>query len=236
MPSWAYKRLQRFEEGQKDHPIRISNGTAIRTSKQVTKFLLCTDCEQKFSVCEDYVAKLTELDDGGVLTVMSFLDRERALDPGMAILKNDVDVGKLVYFAASIIWRSAVMYDGDGCKLGIYAENFRRYLLGEDEFPRGASMAMVILEPSEQMPKPYRYFTFPSSKKITSSWMHGFTICGLVFRCFIGGSIDKDVKALGLENDNQVKYVILTAAHEFTDFQEVSAVARSATPRGKLSR
>lgn len=236
MPQWAYKRIQQSEEGRKDHPIEVSNGTAIQTSKQVTQRLLCSDCEGRFSRVEGYVAKLTELDEGGALKIMNSLDRQSVPGTGMAIIANDVDVEKLVYFAASVIWRSAVMRGSDGCKLGKYVENFRRYLLGEAEFPLESSMSMLVLEPSKSIAKPHRYFTFPSSLKTPTSWLHGFTICGLAFRCFVGRSLDEETKMVNLGGDSPTKYAILMAAQEFKDFHEVSRTSRAATPRGKLAK
>jgi hypothetical protein len=236
IPQWAYKRIQHLGEGRQDHPIQVSNGTAIQTSKQVTKRLLCSDCEGRFSEVEGYVAKLTELDEDGALMIMSSLGREGAPHTGMAILKNDIDFKKIVYFAASIIWRSAVMSDSDGCKLGKYIENFRRYLLGEAEFPSQSSMHMLVLEPSESIAKPHRYFTFPSSLKMPTSWLHGFTICGLAFRCFVGGSLQDVVKMANLGGNSPTKYAFLMNVQEFKDFHHVSTTARAATPRGKLAK
>ncbi|WP_186135046.1 hypothetical protein [Burkholderia gladioli] len=195
MPKWAYKRLQTVH-GSREDPIEVKNGLALYTSRQVTKYLLCGECEGFFGTREDYVAGLTRTDPDGLLEILTLVTRcEHPLT--VVELNSKIDVDAIVYFAVSVIWRACVM-TGE-CILGERHElAFRRYLLGEEQLQSEVSMNMVILEPSSLLAHPERYFTFPSSTKIPAAWLHGFTICGLMFRCFVGGGIDPKLKMVSL--------------------------------------
>ncbi|PLZ01957.1 hypothetical protein CY652_13080 [Burkholderia sp. WAC0059] len=123
----------------------------------------------------------------------------------------------------------------DDCKLGKYAEPLRRYLLGEMDFPSEMSMSMAILEPSSLLKRPEGYFTMPSSVKTPYGWLHGFTVCGLAFQCYISGTLDPQLKLVSLIGDNPEKYALLRKPENFIHFHEVQRVAAAATPRGKLA-
>lgn len=232
MPKWAYKRLQTTDGGRED-PIEVKNGSALYTSRQVTKHLLCEDCEGLFSIREGYVAGLTQTDHEGLLKILALVTR---YEPPLTVveLNSEIDVESIVYFAASVIWRACVMTEE--CILGTHYElAFRRYLLGEAQLPPEVSMNMVILEPSSLLAHPERYFTFPSSTKIPAAWLHGFTVCGLMFRCFVGGGIDPKLKMVSLSKVEGVKYALLSKPEDIGDFREIHKVAAAATPRGKLA-
>ncbi|WP_139253447.1 hypothetical protein [Burkholderia ubonensis] len=233
IPQWAYRRLQQSEQGR-DDPIRIADGTAVRTSKQVTKHLLCGDCEQRFSKPEDYVARLTEIDAPGKLKILGNITRADPPHSDVAKLATEIDTKTIAYFAASVIWRSCVM--DNACKLGKYEPSFRRYLMGETDFPREASLSMLILEPSRLTARPERLVTFPSSLKTPFAWLHGFIICGLAFRCFVGRSLNAQMKTACLAGDGPVKYAYMMRAQEFGDFFEACKTSTAAIPRGKLAR
>lgn len=232
MPKWAYKRLQATDGGRED-PIEVKNGAALYTSRQVAKHSLCESCEGLFGTREDYVAGLTQTDPEGLLKILALVTRyEHPLT--VVELNSEIDVEAIVYFAASVIWRACVMTEE--CTLGgRYELAFRRYLLGETSLPPEVSMNMVILEPSSLLAHPERYFTFPSSTKIPGAWLHGFTVCGLMFRCFVGGGIDPKLKIVSLSRAGGEKYALLSKPEDIGDFREIHRVAAAATPRGKLS-
>lgn len=234
IPKWAYRRLQKTDEGRTD-PIRIEGGSAVQTSDQVTMYLLCAACEHRFSTREDYVSRLTQTDPEGTLKILGSVTRQAPPLAEVVQLDSELDIDAIVYFAASVIWRSCVMKHG--CTLGErYELAFRRYLLGETDFPSNvASMNLVILEPSGLVRHPERYVSFPSSSKVPNAWLHGFTVCGLTFRCFVGGSLDAGMKMVNLAGGSSPKYALLRNPEGLNDFVEVHRTTAAATPRGKLA-
>jgi len=163
MPKWVYRRLRRAT-GNDGSPVFVSRGAAVQTSRQVTKHLLCDDCENRFGTREDYVAGMTEVDSGGKIKLAHHVSRQDSPSGRLVSISSTVETDQITYFAASIIWRACVM--GHGCRLGRYEADFRSYLLGEAEFPSVAAISMAILEtPETNLIKPVYWTTLPTSKR-----------------------------------------------------------------------
>jgi len=232
-PQWIYKRLRNAENGT-DDPVCVANNSVYMTSQQVRRFLLCDECEGRFSTREEYVAQLT---DRSATKIFQHIRIVSASMAGTVELDRDgIDTNKLSYFAMSIIWRSCFI--AGGCQLGKYAEQFRKYLLGEDEFPRFAALTMTIISPSATETDHgdvHNMYTQPSSARDGQLWFHGFSLFGLVFRCFVGQALESDWKEqLCLASPNWEKYALLQAADQCADHQSALDALMNAQPRGKL--
>ena len=232
IPQWAYKRILELEGGDKQ-PVLVTSGTAALSNKQTTRRLLCKDCEQLFSIREDYVSRITRLEDGQP-SILKQVTRLQGPDGMAARLSDEVDAEQLLFFAASIIWRACVM--GIGCNLGPYEPKFREYLLGKAAFPGDVVLTMAVLESSDHVKKPSSYLTLPSSIKARLIWLHGFMAAGLAFRCFIGKTLNPSWRVMSLAEPGQPRYVSLMKPEEFADFRAALSIAAKATPRGKLAR
>jgi hypothetical protein len=232
MPKWAYKRLQQTPLGRED-PIRVSDGSALYTSEQVTRHLLCEDCENRFSQREDYVAEITKIDANGNLKILQGIKRLNAPERFLIELGNSIDAEKLAYFSASIIWRAGAM--GLDCRLGSYEPEFRGYLLGNADFPASAAVGMALLESSLLTANPENWVSLPSSVHAYPVWIHGFIVCGLAFRCHVGRALDPKMKHVCLVRANPKKYAALLPADKLGDFRAVFDKLVSAIPRGKLA-
>jgi hypothetical protein len=232
MPKWAYRRLQQTPHGRGD-PVRVTNGSAVQTSAQVTKYLLCGDCEARFGERENYVAALTETDATGKLQIVTNVTRLNTPRGVLVELGSVIDTEKLAYFAASVIWRSCAL--GFDCRLGRYEADFRNYLLGNANFPSAAAVAMTILESSLLAAAPENWVTLPSSMHAYPAWIHGFIVRGLAFRCYIGRLIDPQMQNVCLVRGRPKKYAAMLPADKLGDFRAAFEVLAAATPRGKLA-
>lgn len=232
IPQWAYKRILELE-GKDKQPVLVSNGDAALSNAQTTRRLLCKDCEQRFSRREDYVSRLTRLEDGQP-AILKYVTRLQTQTGITAQLSDEVDAEQLAYFATSVIWRSCAMKLS--CKLGSYEARFRDYLLDIAPFPEEAVLSMGVLEPSDQFKNPAGWVTSPSTARIGFSRVHGFMAAGLAFRCFIGKTLDSAWRGVSLASPNQTRYVSLMKPEEFSDFLAALSVAGKATPKGKLVR
>lgn len=232
IPGFVYRRLQQTESNRQD-PILVTNGSAVQTSKQVTKKLLCRKCEERFSHREDNVARLTRFENGSPVI---FRDVIRCDTPErvLAKLSDNIDTGQLAYFAISILWRSCVM--GQGCQLGPYESEFRRYLLEESPFPSFAALGMGLLEPSALTQRPDLWITLPQSVRVGSVWLHGFMVCGLIFRCFIGKALNAKMQEISIGGRNTGGYVSINRADKYQDFLAAIDVLTGARPKGKLAK
>jgi hypothetical protein len=221
-----------LDPGNPTAPIHISRGIAVLSNRQTTKHLLCVSCEGLFSKSEDYLARLTEPDDGQIkfFRNVTRLDTPRKT---LALLNNAEDSAHLAYFAASIVWRGCVMTGG--CRLGPYEAKFRQYLLGESPFPSAASIFVALLEKSSDLDA-RGWITEPVSSKSGRSWIHGFLIAGLAFRCLVGRSIPPEWRKASLAEIHSEKYVSILRPEQCPDFLAAAEMVGTAEPRGKLAK
>lgn len=231
IPQWAYRRLQKTDNGR-DDPVRVAGGTACHTSTQITQHLLCKDCEGRFSRREDYVAKLTTLEDG-VPTILRYVTRLNTQRGQLAELSTEVDTEQIAYFASSILWRSCVMQRGS--QLGPYESQFRSYLLEEAPFPSFAMIGLCILEPSALSDNPHSWITEPASARAGDLRLHGFILCGLAFRFFVGQALTATMKQICIAGPSPKKYVSLIPSDQYGDFLGAFDMLATAKPRGKLA-
>ncbi len=112
IPSWAYKRI-RNQAGSdpllnNPNPVRMRGSTAVQLSKQIKEPMLCTDCEQRFGVREDWFRRLTEAEEGALPPLSGLLDPARpTIDHEHSLARvGRLDVSALAYFALSVFWRA----------------------------------------------------------------------------------------------------------------------------------
>lgn len=109
-------------------------------------------------------------------------------DPEMLVYSASelpvIDVGQLVYFCSSVIWRASVRgWSLLGAKIepinlgNKYQEELRRYLLGEDTFPDTATVSIFV----SQLNKPLLTFSFPETFRFNSRHTHQMHIPGISF-------------------------------------------------------
>lgn len=231
IPKWAYRRVCDLDLTGAKAPVQIVGGNAFSSNRQTIKYLLCAECEQLFSTCENYVSKLTELDDGQIKLFKNIKrhDSQRKL----ASLNKDEDGDQLAYFAASVMWRGCVM-TGD-CKLGLYEPKFRKYLLGATQFPTEAIVSVGLFEQSPTVDA-RSWVSEPASTKTEIGWLHGFLLAGLVFRCWVGKTVPSGWHQVSLAGPNPTKYVSLVKPEECADFLAAAEVAGAAKHRGQLAK
>jgi len=155
----AVYRVLREETKANPNPLKLTKRGVLQDSLQVTDYLLCWDCEQRFNKNGEnwFLAhcwrrgefRLASILDSatpqptGPATQTLIYHAARILGPGL---------NALPYFAASMFWRaSAHRWQGTkGIALGLYEEQFRRYLMGEAQFPSGCAL-LVYVPPNEPL-------------------------------------------------------------------------------------
>jgi hypothetical protein len=154
IPKAVYKKT-RTEGGGNPNPTLISARGIVQTSRQITDYLLCKDCEDRFNKNgENYVMGL--INGKGQFPLLKIL---RAAQPQKVTpvfthydLKAtpEIDRDKLGYFALSVFWRAAVHSwdEPDDSKpmidLGQFREPIRKYLRGEACFPEKIALMFVV--------------------------------------------------------------------------------------------
>lgn len=199
LPRGVYKAL-RGNDGPNPNPWLVTKTSSVQTSRQLTAPLLCSTCEQRLnSQGERWVLK-NSLHADNTFPLADLLNA-RPPDVSKAGEKtriyyaqniSGVDIKALAYFGTSIFWRGSIHPWGTDGKypisLGPRQEDFRRYLLGEAEFPTH-SMLWVFVRDRGQ----FSHFTGqPNSVRVEFMRVHRFPMPGLAFTLTVGRKIWDD--------------------------------------------
>ena len=136
------------------NPIMVTPDSVFQTSHQITDYLLCADCEQRFNLNGErwvirHMARIgsfpiwEKLHESGPLAA----NEDRVCYAGVSIPGLRID--QLVYFAMSVFWRGSVHSWKDragnehGINLGTYEEPIRQFLL-DGPFPEDVALTISI--------------------------------------------------------------------------------------------
>lgn len=199
IPKAAYRLIRKLSGAS---PVLITGKLVSQTDQQIHHHLLCEECEQRFAVGERYA--LSQCDRGRRFRLQEQIRNLKPLaegrDPNVYATAgaSSLDVPLLTYFASSLLWRASVevwRLWGQTMTLNLgptYNEEFRRYLLGETEFP--AAAAIWISVASEDNPPFVCVGPHLSSK--TTYYQYEMQIFGIRWSMFIGREIDARVQRM----------------------------------------
>lgn len=183
-----YKRL-RSERAEKPHPVLITKTKTVQTSLQLKNHLFCKSCEDRLNSGGERWVLRHCLQNDGTFPLREILSaRPPDLQTQGAPTKvyaaaeiPKISVAEISYFAASIFWRGSVYgWNEDGSvpiDLGPFQERFRRYLLGEEPFPKGATLWVMVRESGE-----VEQLTFtPLQERVNGFYTCKFPMPGLAF-------------------------------------------------------
>jgi hypothetical protein len=110
-----------------------------------------------------------------------------------------INVEKLTYFIASIMWRGAAHEWKSGRDkirrlfLGSrYEEELRRYLLGEAAFPQNAALWVSVIPESGL----WNTVSAPYGERLNQCWRYKFIFLGVTFMFFLGARIDPIIRKM----------------------------------------
>ena len=191
MPRAMYKVL-RDSKRKNPNPIFITNAKTATTSRQITDYVLCAECEQRFGKRESYVVSLI-----GKGNRFPLRDRMDLIEPLKKHSESTeysghtlgVDTEKLGYFALSMIWRGAVheWFDPFGNKAQILSlarmeEEIRQHLLDQSPFPNNAVVIVRVCDDRtsrESMLLPSRTDVSGSAFEMFTPGIHFFVSLGV---------------------------------------------------------
>jgi hypothetical protein len=199
MPKAIFKQL-RMPTLKNPNPVLITPENTKTTSRHITDFVLCNDCEQRFSkLGESWV--LANMARTGDFPLQEALisagpmewNQDFAIFSGAAIPAIDMDA--LTYFGMSIFWRAAAHeWKNDsgpmkGIDLDEYQEPIRRFLLGND-FPTNAVILVAVWPKLEA---PLLAYT-PRKGEAPGYEAFNFMIPGIEFRLLLGENVPAALK------------------------------------------
>jgi hypothetical protein len=154
--------------------------------------------------------------------------------PGRLI--PQIEATKLVYFAASVFWRGSVHeWETRGKKATLvslgtkYEEEFRRYLLGEADFPANAVMMVCV----PVGPNPLMSFTFPGVEKFGTYHQFRFSIPGITFNMALGAGMPPEIRRMCTlrSPDN---FIYSSPLVDFTNIETMNQLIKNAERFGRL--
>jgi hypothetical protein len=210
IPAGIYRRLRDKNE-KNPNPFFISNKKAVQTSKQKWAHLLCNDCEQRLNKDgENWVLGNCVQKDGSfpLMSVLASRSPDVSSPNNPTKIYNasnipEINISALAYFAASIFWRGSIYtWNNDGSipvTLGPFQEQFRKYLLGLEDFPMHCSLLVIVREGKEADRITYGE---PTGGRHGNVHRYNFAMPGLAFtlitsknvpanfreKCFVRGS------------------------------------------------
>jgi hypothetical protein len=195
LPRAMYKIMR--GDGPNPDPLVVTPGSTVVTSRQVKDYLLCLECEDRFSKNgERWVSANCFQADG------SFPLRERlaASDvffaggtEGLTVYVGSaipgVSTEQITYFAMSVFWRAAVQIwrmlarEAIATELGAYEDAVRRFLLDEASFPN--EMALHVQVSARKGTQ--ELAVFPEMVRLAEGYYeHHFVALGMGFWLFVG--------------------------------------------------
>lgn len=218
MPAALYRLCREPQRGSNPNPVVISTRGARTTSKQVSDYFLCADCEDRFNKGgEASVLDQCARPDGSFklrdsLKRIAPFRQEKEFSVVRIDGSLDQAADALVYFAASIFWRAAARQwtSGSGpvgrISLGNkYQEQFRLYLLGATGFPPNARVFAFVPEETTADPM----VVFPCTTRIDGVHRHRFRVPGIEFILFLGRQVSMEYD-LGAPYGTQGRFIWLT--------------------------
>ncbi len=245
VPRAYYKR---FRERTLAHtePVLASQEKSLLSGEQAHDYLLCEECEARFSRNgEKWVLEncWREPDDFPLRTRLIAAGPSSLSSGDLTIFETvtmpGVDRDKLVYFSASVFWRAAVhdWHLPSGCplrlSLGPYEDEFRRYLLGEREFPRNAVMLVTISRSMDEMNN--KYVTFPWLYKHDGrARQFKMIVPGIAFHLFVGRALPPTVRSMCAARSEQ-GFIYMSQRADKMNMHDNLALLKRARRVGKLA-
>lgn len=205
LPKGVYKIL-RDANAPNPNPYLLTETASVQTSRQLRMSLLCGDCESRLNRNgETWVLKNCLQNDGSfpLAAILSSKapDIESPPNPTRLFYAAEIDgidIPSLAYFAISIFWRGSIYpWNEDGSypvELGPFQEQFRRYLLGEEPFPRDASLWAAVREGKDLD----RLTHTPTLVRADGLHAYKFPMPGLAFTLIVSKNIPTRHRALCL--------------------------------------
>jgi hypothetical protein len=211
LPRAFYKRLRGPAEERNPNPVVVTEAGKVATSKQVTDYLLCADCEDRFNRNGEKRVIENCWQAEGRFPILAALTAATPVHSGEAGFRafegrsiKGIDADQLGYFAASVFWRAAVRqwspigeHSSARLDLGAYAEELRLFLLGEAGFPTDVVLSVNVNASTTILANEYAVLPFLKARRADCD-QYKLLIPGLGFEMFVGKDIPAGVRAMCL--------------------------------------
>lgn len=202
IPAGVIRQLREPSLGN-PNPIVVTDKIAVQSARPIKDYVLCHDCEDLFSKKgEAWVIGNMARDDRFLIYDALKKSKPIAADHEIAVYAGsqipEIDSDKLVYFALSVVWRSAVHrwrgFSGPipRIELGPFKEPLREFLLGTGPFPAN----MVVLVAVWPTRNAYQGAYTPRRGRETRFHTFTFYIPGIEFSVCAGKGVPEAARSM----------------------------------------
>jgi hypothetical protein len=190
MPRALYVKARGSGTSGNRDPFVMTKEGGKQSSHQTKDYVLCSDCEQRFSRNgEKYVMGLVTKHDGtfpllGALRSVKPTARGSTWEMYSSADTPEIDRKQLAHFAISVFWRASVhtweQADGEKVRIDLgtkYHEEIRKYLMGESPVPRQAYLQLTVCSDTLNQGS----FFFPNENRKVKDRSVVFLARGLTF-------------------------------------------------------
>jgi hypothetical protein len=238
MPAAIFGQL-RDPSRKNPHPVLITAGVSTTSSRQIKDYILCNDCEQRFSEQgESWVLANMARPAGFALQDALMKAGPISVSDGFALFAGAaipaINMNALVYFAMSVFWRAAVHQwrniDGDTTpiKLGQHEDEIRLFLMG-GSFPADVAITVSVWPKREVLPVAYT----PRQGEAPGFEVFNFMIPGIEFRLYLG-PLPAELYALCAHGSRE-RFIISSASLEEETKQTFFSLMKTSKPSRGLA-
>src|SRR5262245_16029859 len=202
IPAGIIRQLREPSLGNR-HPIVVTDKVVVQSPRPIKDYVLCRDCEDLFSKKgETWVIGHMARESKFLIYDALKKSKPIAADDEIAVYAGsqipEIDVDKLVYFALSVFWRSAVhRWQGFSwpiprIELGPYEEPIRDFLLGNGPFPAHMVMLVAVWPTRDAYQGAYT----PRRGRETRFHTFTFYIPGIEFSLCVGKGVPKEARKM----------------------------------------
>jgi hypothetical protein len=201
------------------NPVSFNTRLVLETSRQKQHPLLCLDCEDILNKRgEQWMLPLLARIEGSFPFYELLTKHPPAVVDGDAKLyaaadNKEIECDKITHFGLGIFWKAAVHSWRGGetaplIDLARLIEPIRKYLKGEDSFPKDATLTIGVL------PKPVKHisFTLPYQGSAAAGNNFLFYALGMEFTLLIGDSISAEQRAASFSGNPRHPILVVNFA------------------------
>jgi hypothetical protein len=220
-------------------PILLTSKSMVQTSKEVTTYLLCSDCEGLLNNGGEQwlLPKLAFVD--GRFPLLDILRSSPPLfqDPDLTIYAGTtnpkIEVDKLVHFALGVFWKASVddwdIEHGENLiELGKHTEEIRAFLKEGAPFPQDIVLHLTVSPPPTTLLAFYLPFEAEPVTGLRDNFkLFYFYVCGVLFNLAVGSDITHELKGICLQSSPQHLILVQDVSEKVkAPFQEAGRTAK----------
>lgn len=194
MPRWTYRRVIRsIPPGGVPQPVNVTGNDAVFGGEQWAEPMLCTNCEQRLGVWDNYASQIAlHVDDTFPARAQAQRKPELDVEDWLGVDLSALNVASLTRFATSVIWRAHTSSEFfPEVRLGPHAATLAAYLLDPNAaLPDCARLIVHIIE-HQRGPRVDRVVVGPAASREDGYHVHHFATFGMWFRLMVGSQIPR---------------------------------------------